>query len=910
MAYAHLPYDPWETPAAERNARLVGREGLLQQLLAAIAEQEEHETLQHYLLLGPRGIGKTTLLLTLRDRVRENPALAARWFCVQLREEEYSVGTLRDLLRLVASGLADEEELQGAADLVGRVDEETQKARSLAVAVDGLRSLATSHKRRILLLIDNFDRIFPPEATGRGKTRRADSEFRSFRKLLSTEGFLMVVGASVRLFEEIAAYDHAFFNFFSPIEIPNLSEDEICELLRRCAELEKNEAFLKQFEALRAKVRAITFLTGGNPRLVLMLYDVLRHREMAPVVQSLRETVTSLTPLLKHVLDDMPRQQSKTLDALVRLHGAAPPSDIARMARLPLNVVTTQLGRLKDGRFVAVEGEGKGKPATYRVSDPMFLTWYEMRYLRPAGRRIELFVDFIRAWFSVEERRGFLEEQWGDLGRIGLKFQGYGARETTLTIQYYASALDDESERQAHIGRLADTYVAAGKMREAAMLLAESAEPGTLPERNYDSAGHRLLGDRMLGKSNISDATEQYRVALAKEHENVEAILGLGACLGVDGEYARAAAEFQRVIEMREISATQAARALLGRGVAKGSLGDSQGAIADYTAVVDLPGAGAWLVTDARFNRGIAKRSLGDGQGAIKDYTVVAELPGTSPEKVARALFNRGSARKYLGDAQGAIADYTEVVVLAGASPEHVARALVNRGWTKRLLGDSEGAITDCTAALDLRPPAEHMAAALVNRGAAYGELGNYEKALSDFQSALGVQGVSSKQRASALLGCGIALSILQRPAEAVARLEECLALRAGTESVFEAFGWLVRTYLGEGNLEDAARTVARLSEFESTDTPIEQRIEVRIKIIFTAAKEQGLDVAARLLDTALQSSPEDIRARMRFLAPAMEYARAGDEKSLARLPERERDAAKQIAAVITGQKDRVETRH
>src|ERR1019366_50855 len=97
------------------------------------------------------------------------------------REEEYSVGTLRDLLRLVASGLADEEDLRDAADLVGRGDGETQQARSLAVAVDGLRSLASSHKRRILLLIDNFDRIFPSEATGRGKTRRADSEFRSFR---------------------------------------------------------------------------------------------------------------------------------------------------------------------------------------------------------------------------------------------------------------------------------------------------------------------------------------------------------------------------------------------------------------------------------------------------------------------------------------------------------------------------------------------------------------------------------------------------------------------------------------------------------------------------------------------------------------------------------------------------------
>jgi tetratricopeptide (TPR) repeat protein len=835
MAYAHLSYDPWETPAAERNARLVGREGLLQQLLTAIAEQEGHETLQHYLLLGPRGIGKTTLLLALRDRVRDNPALAARWFCVQLREEEYSVGTLRDLLRLVASGLADEEDLRDAADLVGRVDGETQQARSLAVAVDGLRSLASNHKRRILLLIDNFDRIFPSEATGRGKTRRADSEFRSFRKLLSTEGFLMVIGASVRVFEEIAAYDQSFFNFFSPIEIPNLSDAEICELLRRCAELEGNKAFLAQFAAMRAKVRAITFLTGGNPRLVLMLYDVLRHREMAPVVQSLRETVTSLTPLLKHVLDDMPRQQSKTLDALVRLRGAAPPSEIARMARLPLNVVTTQLGRLKEGRFVAVEGEGKGRPATYRVSDPMFLTWYEMRYLRPAGRRIELFVDFIRAWFSVDERRQFLEEQWGDLGMsIALKFQGYAARETSLMIQYYASALDDESERQAHIGRLADLHVASGRLREAAMLLAESAEPGTLEERNHESAGYRLLGDRMRAQGKCRDAMDAYRVALTKERGNVEATLGLGVCLELAGDHARATSELQRVIDMRGASADQVAMAMLTRGFARGSLGDRERAIADYTAVVGLPGASPEYVAWARINRGVIRGSLGDNQGAIEDYTAMVSLRGI---------------------------------------------------------------------------PGEHIALALTSRGAAFWDLGNNEKALSDFQSAANVNGVSSELRSRALLGCGLALLLLHRSAEGVARLDECFALRADAESVFQAFGLLVSLYLREGKLEDAIRTVARLSEFEPADAPIEPRVEVRINTIVTAAKAHGLDVAARFLDTALHSGPQDIRARMEFLAPAIEYARTGDEKLLARLPERERDAAQLIAAaVLTGQEDRVET--
>jgi tetratricopeptide (TPR) repeat protein len=874
MAYGQMSYDPWETPAEERKARFVGRGALLERILSAVAEQEAHETVQHYLFLGPRGIGKTSILLTIRDRVRESVTLSAGWFCVQLREEEYFIRTLRDLLELVLRALAEEENLPDAAEVAERVHQEKREERSLAVAVEGLRSLAAKRGRRILLLIDNFDRLFPATAAGRRKTRPAENEFRAFRKLLSRESFLMVVGASVRVFEEIAAYDQAFFNFFTPVEIPNLSESEICELLRKCAELEKNTTFLAQFEALRDKVRAITYLTGGNPRLVVMLYDVLRQRGMAPVVEALRETVGGLTPLLKHVLDDMPRQQSKTLDALVRLRGAAPPSEIAKMARLPLNVVTAQLGRLKEARFVVVEGDGKGRPATYRVSDPMFHTWYQMRYLRPAGRLIELFVEFIRAWFSVEERRQFLDEQWRvlrDSGGRGLR--GYASKEATLAIRYYASALEDEGERQEHIGRLADTFVEAGKLREAAMLLAEAAEPAALTERQNEPAAYRLLGDRMLKKGRHSDAIAAYRGALRGEPGNVEVILNLGVSLGSAGEYAQASSEFQRVIDLPDAAAEYVAAALFNRGFAKMSLRDNQGAISDYAASADLPGAPAIAVAIALINRGFAKGSLGDSQGAIADCTAVVDLAGARPEQVARALFNRGVAKESLGDSRGAIADYTAVVDLPASPTGEVADALINRGIAFEAAGDHNGS-------------------------------------LSDFQSVVDMPGVSPEDRGLAVLGAGIALAGMGRLGEAAARFEECLGLRASAESVHEAFGQLIQVHLRSGKSKDAARLMARLHEFEPAETPIEKRLEARIAAITNAGKEHTPETAALLLEAALKNDPEDIRVRMEFLAPAIQYARTGAEHALSRLPERERDMAKQIAAVIMGKQDRVEAGH
>jgi tetratricopeptide (TPR) repeat protein len=1240
MAYAHLSYDPWELERGEREKRFVGREALLQRMLGAVAEQQEQGAPQHYLLLGPRGVGKTTLLLTLRDRVRDR--LSSQWWCVQLREEEYYVQTLRDLLELTLRGLAEEEAPPEAADLAERVHREEDQERSLALAVDGLRALTAKHGKRVLLLVDNFDRVFPATATGRDKERTPESEFRSFRKLLSRESFLMVIGASVRLFDEIASYDRAFFNFFVPVEVPNLTDDEICELLRRCADVEGNTGFLAQFDAMREKVRAITYMTGGNPRLVVMLYDVLRQQEMAPVVQALRETVSGLTPLLKHVLDDMPRQQSKTLDALMRLQGVAAPNEIAKLARLPLNVVTAQLGRLREGRFVVGEGEGKGRPATYRISDPMFRTWYQMRYLRPAGRRVELFVEFIRAWFSVEERRKFLDEKWRELGtgpRLGL--------EAVLTIQHYAAALEDKQEQWGHVQHLADVLVQGGQEREAAILLAESVELGTLPENSIDSAGYRLLGDR-LAKGDLDKAMAAFREALRKEPESTTARLGLGACLERAGEHALAMKEWGRVIGSKGAPVEQVAIALANRGFVKGHLGDSQGAIADYTAVVNLIGAPPGQVARALINRGVVKGQLGDSQGAIADYTAVVELAGTPVEQIARSLFNRGLARGQLGNTlgeiadfdalvelagapvdvvasalfsrgavkaqlgdqraaiadytavvelagapveqvvkslinrggaksrlgdaqgeiadctaavelvgapveavatalvnrgitkgqvgevrgaisdytavvelagapveqvatalfnrglekgqlgdiqgeiadytavvklasapvvavakalsnrgakigqlgnpQGAIADYTVVVELAGAPVEHIAWAFVNRGVAKSQLGDAQGQIADCTAVVELAgvpvqdvaralfnrglakgrlgdaqgaiadltkvvelagapvedvgralyyrgvgkgqlgdiegeiaeytavvqlagAPADTVAMALLNRSAVRGRLGDAQGAISDCTAVVELVGVSEKdiavalvnrgiargqlgdskgaivdctavvemaaapveviaralanrgvaetllgnlekaiadgtavveladaptdQVAFALFNCGVPLSGLGRASEAIASLQRCLEMKVSAESVHRSFAGLVSVLLAGRRDDEAAGWMARLHEFEKPDVSMEARLEARIQAIVKAGSEHGPGTAETLLDAALREGPDDVRVRLEFLGPAIQYAKSGDEQALSRLPEREREAAKQIAATITGKKDR-----
>jgi hypothetical protein len=144
-----------------------------------------------------------------------------------------------------------------------------------------------------------------------------------------------------------------------------------------------------------------------------------------------------------------------------------------------------------------------------------------------------------------------------------------------------------------------------------------------------------------------------------------------------------------------------------------------------------------------------------------------------------------------------------------------------------------------------------------------------------------------------------MALIALGREAEGLARLERVLKLRASGDSVHAAFASLMAAHLMSNQAEQAAPWIARLHEFEPADTPIERRLEARINAILNAGHHHGPEAAELLLDAALRSGPEDIRARLEFFSPAIQYAKTGDEQSLAHLPEPEREVAKRIAATM-----------
>ena len=938
-AYAPYKYNPAEMPPEDMEATFIGRWPLVDRLLSAVSELAEGKTIQHYLLLGPRGIGKTTLLLILQRKIDSDPLLSTHWFCVRYREEEFYVHTLRDLLALALENLYAEAHVSEAGAVLAEAEAHTEDEQSLATILSGLRRISESHGKRILLLIDNFDQVFPKRA-GR------DTGQAALRKLLSTEHFIMVIGTSVQLFEEIAAYDEAFFNFFSPIHVENLADGEIQELLSLRAKLDENKEFLENYEENKEKVKAITFLTGGNPRLVLMLYDILSRKQFLPVVQTLRETIDNLTPLLKDVLQDLPAQQSKVLDTLMRLGGVASPSEIATRARLPLNAVTTQLGRLKDGRFVEALGEGRGKPGTYRVRDQMFRTWYQMRYLRPARRRIEMFVEFLRAWFSVSERTSYLEDMRTEFASLlDAGFQR-SAKAVILGMEYVAASFEEFTRRSEHLEQVADDYVAAGDLREAALTLAELKAESVQSQTGHETAGYLALAERLVRQGDVSKAIEMYREALKQDAGNLEARLGLGrAYLEDPACYEKALKEFTAISEMTAIDSATLCKAVIGRGVAKSRFEDYEGEIADCTSVIEMEGAPNDQVAWAYNNRGVAKGELGDYEGAIADCTAVIVMEGAPKDEVARAYNKRGIAKGELGDHEGAMEDFNDVTKLENVPIEELANALTNRGIAKHELRDTKGAVEDWTAVIELEHvPVDNLAWALNGRALAKGEIGDIEGIVADYTAVAELENVPVEALAQALNNRGVlerdhgdlqgaisdftALAELEsvpkfvtaiginnrgRARERLGDVEgaiddysSCIESGAHLAVVYDALARLLILLYAENEIDAAAKWIARIGEIETEETSVEQQLEARIRIVSDVAHQCSLDSAASLLDTILDSADPALRSRLMFLKPALDFASVGEESVLAKLPAEEQEIARRIAKEI-GQRTNTE---
>jgi Flp pilus assembly protein TadD len=408
-------YNPDRLDAQDFLAGFVARQELAHKILARLGEIKSRGLAQHRLIVGQRGMGKTSLLRRIALGVRDQPALASVLLPLSFREEQYNVHNLHVFWCNCLDALGDWFEAEGKRDQAERLDRDVAALNAQEDDEEGSRALALfrrwmkGEQRRPLLLLDNLDIIFAGLKTKQW----------SLRRVLQEAGGIVVIGASAAALEAATDHEEAFYDFFQVDVLAKLEHHEILLCLRHLARQreEAGQRVLHILDRDPARIHVLYDLTGGNPRTLAMLYMVLETSGDEDVMRDLERLLDQATPLYKARVEELAPQTRVVFDALALAWDPKTAADLAGVTGLEVGAVSAQLDRLfKEGVAEKASLSSTSRIA-FQVAERFFNIWYLMRH-SPRRQRLRLrwLTEMLRRIYSPRELR---ERATGLLGRVG-----------------------------------------------------------------------------------------------------------------------------------------------------------------------------------------------------------------------------------------------------------------------------------------------------------------------------------------------------------------------------------------------------------------------------------------------------------------------------------------------------------
>jgi DNA-binding transcriptional ArsR family regulator len=377
------------------DAIFVQRQPLLTDLLENIENSILTEAKHHALLIGPRGIGKTHLISMIYHRVSANEVFKDKLKIAWLREEEWGIATFLDLLVRILNSLMEEYKDSNLEEQVkGLYSISTEQAEQLAGHI--LKQYCQD--QTLLLLMENLDEIF------KGLDESGQQAFRAY---LQNYGFITIVATSQSLFKGVQSRNLPFYGFFSPTHLKPLVLEEAIALLANIAKWrgEPKLADLLITPLGKSRIRAIHHLAGGNHRIYIIFSQFLTTESLDSLVEPFMKTLDDLTPFYQSRMQFISPQQRKIIEYLCEQRGAIAVKEIAQHCFISPQTASSQLKQLREMGYVY--SDSQGRESFYELQEPLMRICLEAKKRR--GTPNQLFISFLRVWFSREELKNRLE---------------------------------------------------------------------------------------------------------------------------------------------------------------------------------------------------------------------------------------------------------------------------------------------------------------------------------------------------------------------------------------------------------------------------------------------------------------------------------------------------------------------
>jgi len=388
-------YNPHEQTKEQLIQSFVVRRNVFKKLFKEIKSSDMKHPEQHFLIVGQRGMGKTTLLLRLGYEVENDNDLNSWLISVVLKEESYwGITRLFKLWETVAKELEikDKRFLGLFARMEAAYTENDDYER---IIFDILIQELQTHSQKMLLFIDNLAEMF---------RNFSDMECHRLREILMTCPHLRMIGATAIVLEAFFTYEHAFYEFFKKEHLEGLNKEETRCLLEQLAKSEAEQKTIRHIlEHQQGRAEALRIMTGGVLRTIILLFEIFIDNENGNAIGDLESILDRVTPLYKHRMDDLAPMQREVVNAIALNWDAVSIEEIAKKMRMKADEITPILQGL-DRVEIIQRAAADTQLNLYFLKERFFNIWYLMR-VAPKGsqNKVIWLVRFLESWYDKDE---------------------------------------------------------------------------------------------------------------------------------------------------------------------------------------------------------------------------------------------------------------------------------------------------------------------------------------------------------------------------------------------------------------------------------------------------------------------------------------------------------------------------
>ncbi|MHC9538602.1 MAG: tetratricopeptide repeat protein [Vulcanimicrobiota bacterium] len=820
-------YNPREMSEEILEEMFVGREAILNEILEDLRRQSHSKTRQHWIISGPRGIGKTHLVGMIYHRVRRDEELSRAYLPIWTGEADaYEIYSAQVLLSKIAQRYLEEIQKtdEAAAVEFSRTLEEISADADESLfeeLCELLKDEAKKRKKILLVMMENLDEVLSGFAP-----RASISEMKKLRSLLTHDReFLFINTTPANHINKLSNPKEPLFGQFKSRALGSLSEEDMCAIFEKLGILTGQEEKGKSFcvgEKSPVTRKVLHRLVGGNARSVVMAFEILSSSsQLDTLIDEFNSLLDVHTAYFEARLAHLAPRERAIVAAMSLSRENLTLQEIAKATKLPERSLSTQVDRLiEEGHVVKVGGAG-GKGTIYSITDGLFRLWYQYRY----GKKIlEPLVRFIALWFELPDIENMQKEFESKITKeVRAPFEKMEYEATRRHIEAackYAMCEDGKKEKEmiwAECGKEIQKKELAAFMND---LPKDMEELRKFVERDPATA-EKNLREAIVKLESSED--EETRVWL------IRAKIILGVMLVELNRSNEGISLYREIIERfiesdhKRIKSAMAIT-MLNLGIILTKLDLNEEALKIYKKLIKRYGMCdeseiRERVIMAMINLGVTLGKLGRDEEAIQEYSELIERFGESDnaeiiDNVAKAMLYRGITLGELGRDEEEIQEYNELIKRFGKSNaaeiiERVAKSMLYRGDTLGKLGRIEEAIQEYSDLIerfgesDNAEIIEQVAMAMLNRGITLGKLGRDEEEIQEYNELIKRFGESdnaeiTEQVAMAMLNRGITLGKLGRDEEEIQEYNE-LIKRFGKSNAAEIIERVAKAMLYRG---------------------------------------------------------------------------------------------------------------